>query len=129
MRFFFVKFTKIADVFNKGYPTNLILKYMFMKHMKIIKALTVKLCFGIIFLMLIVGCGEKDQQQAGQVKEPAEPPIDYTILREWNPDEDPKAIGLEILISKDDSTKENIENLVKSLSHSAGEAAIKVYQN
>lgn len=102
---------------------------MFMKHMKIIKALTVKLCFGIIFLMLIVGCGEKDQQQAGQVKEPAEPPIDYTILREWNPDEDPKAIGLEILISKDDSTKENIENLVKSLSHSAGEAAIKVYQN
>lgn len=106
-----------------------------MEQMKIIKSITGKLCFGIIFLMLIVGCGEEEQQQAEQVEEeitveePAEPPIEYTILREWNPDEDPRAIGLEILINEEDATKENIENLVKSLSHSAGKAAIKVFQN
>lgn len=112
-----------------------------MKKVKITKSITGKLCFGIVFLMLIGGCGEEDREQTEQVEEPTEveeelsvqetvePPIDYSILREWNPDDDPQAVGLEILINENDATKENIENLVKSLSDNARKAAIKVFQS
>lgn len=112
-----------------------------MEKVKITKSITGKVCFGIVLLLLIGSCGEEDQQRTEQieesteieeelsVEEPLDPPIDYTILREWNPDDDPQAVGLEILISENEATKENIENLVKSLSDNVRKAAIKVFQS
>lgn len=107
-----------------------------MEKVNIFKSITGKLCFGFVFLMVIVGCAEEDQQRTEQiieeelsVQEPVEPPIDYSIFREWNPDDDPQAVGLEILISENDATKENIENLVKSLSNNVRKTAIKVFQS
>lgn len=112
-----------------------------MEMVKITKLIAGKFCFGIVLLMLIVSCGEEDQQRTEQieesteieeemsVQEPVDPPIDHSILREWNPDDDPQAVGLEILISENDATKENIENLIKTLSDNDSKAAIKVFQS
>jgi hypothetical protein len=55
--------------------------------------------------------------------------IGFDKLREWNPDDDTQAIGLEILISKEDVTKEGIIKLVKSITSNTQKAVVKIYQN
>ncbi len=41
--------------------------------------------------------------------------ITYEILRKWNPKNDKKAVGLDVLITKEDATEESIIDLVKHL--------------
>lgn len=59
----------------------------------------------------------------------SEPVIDFEKIREWNPDNDPDAIGLEILISENEATMENIIKLVESITATAKKAVVKIYQN
>ena len=51
------------------------------------------------------------------------------MLREWHPDEDPQNIGLEILVSENDATKENIVDLVKDISKDTPLVVIGIYQD
>ncbi len=55
--------------------------------------------------------------------------INFDKLREWNPNDDSQAIGLEILVSKDDVTEESIINLVKSITSNTQKSVVKIYQN
>ncbi|MCK5412829.1 MAG: hypothetical protein KAI57_00455 [Candidatus Pacebacteria bacterium] len=55
--------------------------------------------------------------------------INFDKLREWNPDDDIHAIGLEILVSKDDVTEENIVKLAESIASNTQKAVVKIYQN
>ena len=73
---------------------------------------------------------EQDHQQNQPSQELVELKIiDYAVLRKWNPDDDSKAIGMEILISEDDASKENIINLIKSIGSKSEKVLVKVYQN
>jgi hypothetical protein len=55
--------------------------------------------------------------------------INFDKLREWYPDNDLSAIGLEILVSRDDVTKENIIKLAESISSKTQKAVVKFYQS
>jgi len=53
--------------------------------------------------------------------------IQHTTLRQWNPDSDWRAVGLDILVSENDVTKNNIVTLVRALSTGKDKAVINVY--
>jgi predicted PurR-regulated permease PerM len=67
---------------------------------------------------------QKEEQQTTQNED-----IDYSILRQWYPDNDSQAVGLDILISESDATKEKILRLVSSLSSNTNKASIGIYQS
>ncbi len=105
---------------------------------------------GVIILFILIGALGGDDttettQQTEEVTETTSTPtpsptddtqsaqeaevIDFSVLREWNPDNDSQALGLEILVSESDATEENIVNLIRSLSTETQKSVIKVYQD
>ena len=55
--------------------------------------------------------------------------IEYDILREWNPDNEGDAIGLDILLSPKDVNEETIKEIVQQIVGDKKKAMIKVYQS
>ena len=72
---------------------------------------------------------EAEEKEVDPKEEAERVVTDYSILREWNPDNDSDALGLEILISEKDVSKENITNLIKDIAGTKGKVNIKVYQS
>ena len=100
----------------------------------ILKKWLLLLIVALILIVIIAGCGNKKEETAPrpeQTKEAEEQieVINYVVLREWKPNEDPKAIGMEILIAEEDVSKENIVNLVRSIGKDSKKALIKIYQD
>lgn len=91
----------------------------------------------IIVFFILVGITANPVEQKTEAvqqtiltdKQTVETTIIFDKLREWNPNNDPQAIGLEILVFKEDVTKENIIKLVESITSGAQKAIVKVYQN
>jgi len=85
-----------------------------------------------VLIVIIAGCGNEKEETAPEETEEAEEQINvisYVVLREWKPDKDNKAIGMEILIAEEDVSKENIIDLVRSIVKDSKKALIKIYQD
>lgn len=78
-----------------------------------------------LFIFAAIGGGNKELDPQSQIKAT----VVYDVLRSWNPDSDPNAIGMEILINPDDVSKENIVNLVQKIADNKSKAVIKIYQD
>ncbi|GEM_PF-3402154 len=55
--------------------------------------------------------------------------IDFTVLRQWRPNDNPAALGLEVLIDEEEATYENIIQMVRELGSEAQIALIRVFQD
>ncbi len=55
--------------------------------------------------------------------------IQFTVLRQWRPNDNPAALGLEVLIDEEDAIYENIIQMVRELGSNAQVAFIRVYQD
>jgi len=55
-----------------------------------------------------------------------EPTIEYSVLRQWQPNNDPRGLGLEILVSGD-ATEEQLVGLITSLAASHDPVIIRAY--
>jgi hypothetical protein len=99
-----------------------------------LKKILFVLCTGLVVLIVVsLNSAQEKGQEALERTEVTQQEkvnlIPYTVLREWNPDKDPKAVGLEIAISPDDVTTENVVALVKDLSKNTETAFIGVYDS
>ena len=84
-----------------------------------------------IIIIGVVSC-EPKQEVIGQqkiVEQQKIKVINYIILREWKPNKNSKAIGMEILIAKEDVSKESIISLTKSIGKNSKTVIIKIYQD
>ena len=61
------------------------------------------------------------QEITGQV-------IEHSVLREWNPDNDFRGLGLEILVS-DEATEDQLVSLIKTLAAASDHVNIRVYSS
>lgn len=77
----------------------------------------------------VVAQAQVDQVVSEPEEETSPKIISFETLREWDPDQEPEAIGLEILINKDQATEENIVALVRDIAGDKQKAFIKVYQD
>ncbi len=55
--------------------------------------------------------------------------IPFTVLRQWRPNDNPAALGLEVLIDEDDAIYENIIQMVRELGSNAQISFIRVFQD
>lgn len=85
--------------------------------------------FGLFIFIAIIAVISGGSSNENPVQDVAPSVISYSVLREWNPDNDPSALGLEILISEEDARPVNITNLVRNLSGGREKVVIKVYQD
>jgi hypothetical protein len=118
----------IESLIKFNYCYNFVKEGDLTKRMKIV-SVGVVLVFSMFALMLLLPelFPIADEEQLSPTLETTT--IDYAVLKEWHPDEDPQNIGLEILISENDATKENIVDLVKELSKDAPLVIIGIYQD
>ena len=61
----------------------------------------------ILFIIIVAASGE-DSYTTPEVTQDTIAPIEYSVLREWNPNDDSSSIGLEILNNQQDVSKNNI---------------------
>lgn len=55
--------------------------------------------------------------------------IEFTVLRQWRPNDNRAALGLEVLIGEEDAIYENIIQMVRELGSNAQIALIRVFQD
>ncbi|MBF05441.1 hypothetical protein CL644_01910 [bacterium] len=89
---------------------------------------------GIFFALMFVvtlfpGGGSSSVSPNGSVNVVAkeESIIQYEVLRNWQPNKDSNAIGLEILIKPSDLSEKNIVDLAKEFSNRSNTVVVKVY--
>ncbi|TVR17472.1 MAG: hypothetical protein EA391_04720 [Balneolaceae bacterium] len=85
----------------------------------------------LIASALMINCsGEPEAEPIAEAAIPQDiDTINFTVLRQWRPNDNPAALGLEVLIDEEEATYENIIQMVRELGSDAQIALIRVFQD
>ncbi|MCC5942723.1 MAG: hypothetical protein JJU37_14370 [Balneolaceae bacterium] len=96
-----------------------------------IKPLFILLGFVLLAGILVINCSR--EPDAEPIQEAVIPydidTIDFTVLRQWRPNDNPAALGLEVLIGEEGAVYENIIQMVRELGSNAQISLIRVFQD
>ena len=84
--------------------------------------------FVVLCYYAYVGCAWFFDGGASSPASPGPPSLDFTVLREWKPNDDPNGYGVELLLNQDATAQELIDD-IKKLSKGHDPVFISIYSS